>query len=465
MKDEDDEAIVRALSKVLLYSCERALGRLTWGQPDSEKRVRRMTISLVKNLPRLLKAYQTDNEIIVALVETSRLLNLDVVSEDSADHLYQQVLAEIRDLFVRSGDREIFTAAIASLYELSLGHHQLSEIARQALDRLSVECARLDQDHSIPKFLAAARLVDISDDGRVREWLIQQLDTTTETETIADCLECLDYFFRWDINRIRRHPELADDYRSVYDQSLSVFSRYLSQDDNRSKIEAFKAVSTVLALSPFLKRESTLFDDDFLLKFFQSFHSSSHKQELFIYAQKPIETHGIDIQFSVHLLLYFSDEVLQPSVKYLWKQLAGFKPISGRQVLSAFQLAPLGPQEMRASARFLVGKVSASDVLSRWFEKENEDLLPVALPFLFGLTPTEAEGFQAVAPARFQEVLGRIAGGEKPGQKVISAILSGPATRAVRKQAQSQLVVDADDGDQIEFEEPEETFVSRPNRH
>jgi hypothetical protein len=35
-KEENDESIVRLVCKIVLFSCERPLGRLLWGASDSE---------------------------------------------------------------------------------------------------------------------------------------------------------------------------------------------------------------------------------------------------------------------------------------------------------------------------------------------------------------------------------------------------------------------------------------------
>jgi hypothetical protein len=453
MREENDEAVVRLLAKILLYSSERALGRLLWGTADTEKRIRRMTIALVKSLPRLLKAFQADHDITVSLVESARLLNLDAVSETSSDHLYEQVLGEIRDLFLRSNDREIFTAAIASLYELSHGHHQLSEVARQALDRLAVECGSIDSG-DISKFVAAARLVDVSDGGRVREVVIAHLETAADPETIADCIECLHYFYRWDIRRIRDNPSAAGGYRAVCDHTLSLFAPRLLRDDGRATVEAFKAISTVFALSPFLQSDRPVFTDELITNFFRYFHSTDRKSELFDFAQKPLQTHGIHLQFAPHVLVYCAHEQLSTVVRTLWKELAPYRPLSGRQVLAAFRYAPLTQADARAAARFLLGKVSAVDVLQNWFEDEDDRLIHTVVPFLFGITSAEAAALGNLASDRFREALARIESGEKPSQKLISAILG--AGRAPKR---PKLVID-DRTDEIELEEPEESFVT-----
>jgi hypothetical protein len=105
---------------------------------------------------------------------------------------------------IANNDREIFTTTIASVYELSEGHHQQSEVAGQALDGLAVECGSIDETQSISKFVAAARLVDVSDGDRVRDRdrAIACLEQASDLNTATDCVERLDYFYRWDIGLI-----------------------------------------------------------------------------------------------------------------------------------------------------------------------------------------------------------------------------------------------------------------------
>jgi hypothetical protein len=57
----------------------------------------------------------------------------------------------------------------------------------------------------LAKLVAAARLVNVSDGGRV----IACFEQASDLDTAADCVDCLDSFYRWDIGRIGDDPEAA----------------------------------------------------------------------------------------------------------------------------------------------------------------------------------------------------------------------------------------------------------------
>jgi hypothetical protein len=444
----EEDSNLPFLARVLEYSCAKMA-------TASENKCRKMTIALVKNLPKLIRAFQTDRDIVLPLVSASRLLSLDAVGEAAADHQYEQLLREIRELFIGSADRDVYTAAIASLYELSTGRHQLSEIARQELNRLAVDCGRIEEVDHIGKFVAAARLVDVSDGGKLRERIIERLRASDDDAFVADCIECVEYFFRWDVTHICNRPDARRDYFQTFQQLLALFDNLVAHASRRVREQAFRALACVLALSPLLEIDEI--PEDVVDRFFDCFHKCDDKLELFDCAQKPLQTHAIDIAFAPHVLVYFGSELLQPLVKTMWKELAKFGPVAGGKVLAAFRKCALPEPDMKAAARFMVGKVNAADVVAQWLENEEEALLGAVLPFFFGLTAAQGERLVEAASEKFQPILRKIAAGEKPTQRMISAVASPVRSPTKRMDTPGASEID----EEIEFEEPEETFVSR----
>jgi hypothetical protein len=182
-----------------------------------------------------------------------------------------------------------------------------------------------------------------------------------------------------------------------------------------------------------------------LFNFFRVFHESDRKPELFDFAQKPVQIHGLPLQYAVHFLAYDAHEQLPPAVRAFWKELASYRPLPGGPVLAAFRLVAL--------RRFLVRKVVAFDMLRIWFEDEDGCLLHLVLLFLFWITPEDAAALSAVASARFRVVIEEIEGGEKPTQKMIFAIQSAAPKRP-------WLVLD-EEAESMELEEPDESFIGR----
>ena len=465
LKDENDDNRARLLSKILLYSCERTTGKLFNIPPENEKRLRKMTTALVKSLPKLIKGFQTDKESVMALIGASRLVSLDAISEASLDHLYQQLLGEIRDLFVRSSDRDIFTNAISTLYELSSYHHQLSELAKKELNRLAVECTKIEgsDDDLIAKFVAASRLVDVSDGGTIRDKIIAQMNKSTDETFIGDCIEGLQYFFRWDIHHIRHEPSKKEDYLPTFNTYLQVFSEKLESEQKVIQVQAFRALGCLMALSPFVKGDQPLFSDELIDRFYSVFHTMENKRELFDVAQKPIQTHAIELGYALHLFAYYGNEKLQPLAKLLWRELVPYRPLSGTKYVTAFQQADIDETEMKIAARFMTGKVTSLEVLRSWFEDdENDEILPAVLPLFLSITPEQAASLVPIASDRFESLLKKISDGEKVTQKMFSAILQKRSTtKQHRNPPPTPTNDDHHSSSEIEFEEPVESFVTK----
>ncbi|OHT09664.1 hypothetical protein TRFO_21384 [Tritrichomonas foetus] len=437
----------RIIAKVLLYSAERAQGRLLSSIPESTQKLRKLSLILVRNLPNLIKAYQTDDETVLPLVDAARLIDLDVVSENSYEHFYSKLLSEICNLFLYSTNKEIYTTSISSLYDLSIGTHQLSQVAKKELDRLAVECGKLENSDSIGKFVAAARLVNVSGGGRIRDAVIEQINNSNDSEIVSDCIECLQYVFKWDIKSIHSGKISKNSYLERFHEYLNLFYKIFIQDTNSNhnkqnenenvnecmsgivKEQAFKAIGSVIALSPFLKNsaDENLIPEEIINNFYLNFHhyDIEKKSDLFKFALLPIHTQAIDLSYSVNLLIYYGVEELQPFVKNLWKELIPFKPIPSGKLLSAFKEAHMNNNSIKISARFLFGKINAFTLLNEFliFENEDESLLPVVLPFFFAINKEQAIELLGVANIKYQEILSKIEAGEKPTQKMFSKLL------------------------------------------
>lgn len=431
MMVETDEKTNIILAQTLLYSAERTTGHLLNVQPESEEQIRILTNCLAQKLPRLLRAFQSEEDIVVPLIESARLISLDAISDSSSDHHFQQLLEQIRDLFIRCGQKRIFTTSIASLYELSVGNHQLNELARKELNALAEECSKiddLDNESVVSKFLSAARLVDLCEDEAKKDQIISLIETSDNSDTIADCIECLDYFFRWDVKRIQTKPELKLKFLPTFNKYLDVFHAHLGNDNHKIFEASYKGLATLISLSPYFRVDDEHFaqiDESIIEEFYIKFHSLSNKAAMFEYAQRPLLIQTVDLSFAAHLLVYFSDSNLQPEVKALWKELQPYKPLNGRNVASAFENADLDEGEIKISARFMIVKFTCYDTLLQWFaDGEDDSILTAMIMFICVLTPSDAESLEGRASERFDLIIEKIKHGEKITQKLITKLLS-----------------------------------------
>ncbi|KAH0786141.1 Sister-chromatid cohesion protein 3 [Histomonas meleagridis] len=461
MMNESDDKTIELLSHILLISSERTVGKIEKIPPESDKRIRKLTLTLVKQLPKMIRAFQSENETVIHLIEASRLLDLDTISDNSCEHLYQQLLGEIRDIFMNNNDKNVYTSSIVSLYELSLGNHQLSSLAKEELNRLAVDCTKIEDtenDCTIGKFVAATRLIDVSDNNKLRDQILKQITDSKSDSYIANCIECLQYFYKWDIKRIRLNPEMIGNYMDTFNEYLQTFVKHLKIGSLKVKEESFKALSTLFSLSPFLRvnndeneEEKELMPIEDIDLFYNSFHKFLKKSELFEYAARPIQIHSIPISYSAHLMIYYGNEYMQVNVKALWKELAPYKLIDGSQLFNAFIESDIDENALKISARFIIGKFDTFQMVKNWFENgENDKYLIVIVQFLFSISPDNAIELSEIASERFEPILQKIANKEKPTQKMVTGLMSS------RKETRKR----ANDNDDIE-EEPAETFISR----
>lgn len=467
---EKDPNKSRIMAKVLLYSSERLLDKNfslstpSMNQPSNENdnnEVRKMAVSLVRHLPMLIKEYQDDDDIILPLVDAAKLINLDIVSESGYESFFQKLLEEVCNIFLFSSNRLVFRTAIASLYDLSVSKHQLGLMARRELDRLAVECgnecdvfecisqssqnaieAVIADQHSIAKFVAAARLVDISDNGKLRTIVINRINTLSQALTnyldesnsihydekmindliqvLSDSLECLQYIFMWDIKHIHKNKELKMQYIPKFKENLSIFYQFLTtdiitgissngkktnvdeDDDDKSentlsplliKEQAFKGLGDVIALSSFLRDDKTneFFDDALVDEFYSSYHclfNKSTKIDLFKYALHPIQTRSIELSNAAHLFVYFGYASLQLQLKMLWKDITQGRSklvLRGKHLFKAMVLSTstVNRFELRLATRFMLGKLSTFEFIQPLIQfeinKENGEELDLWL--------------------------------------------------------------------------------------
>ena len=437
LKQEQNIVRSRVIAKVLLYSSERTLGHLLSTTPENSKKVRKLTLALVKNLPNLIKAYQTDDETVLPLIDASRLIDLDTVSESSYDHMYEKLLAEIRNLFLNSTNKQVFTTALSSIYDLSLGTHQLSQVAKKELDRLAVGCSSLENNESIAKFVAASRLVDVSGGGKIYDIIIDQIQNSNDIEKVSDCIECLQYIFKWDIKSIHSGKISKESYLPKFYSYIKLFSDKLfnneiknaEENENASNIiqeQAFKSLGAVIALSPFVKKnmDEIIIEEELIQNFYVEFHKLA-KSDTFKAAYQPIMTHAVDISYSAHLLVYYPNEQFQVQVKSLWKELIPFKPIKSDKVMSAFEHVRLPDSQIKIAARFLFGKMKSYEFIYDFLNSNTKEakLMYAIFPFFFGINQLEAKELLKIENSKFEEILRAIANGEKPTQKMLSKLI------------------------------------------
>jgi hypothetical protein len=107
--------------------------------------------------------------------------------------------------------------------------------------------------------------------------------------------------------------------------------------------------------------------------------------------------------------------------------------------------------EQRAAGRFFVGKFASSDILRVWFESgEDYSVLQGILPFIFVISPSDADALVPLATGSWTEILTKIRNNEKITQKMISVVIS--ERKPVHQDSSS---------DELILDEPQDGFVSK----
>ncbi|OHT16391.1 hypothetical protein TRFO_13253 [Tritrichomonas foetus] len=400
VESADDKS--RLLSKLLLL-CSKNMMEMYENKnmtktADYEKKVRKISDILINNLPNLIKAYKHDDQTLFNLIETANFVNLDVIFDCSLDKLFNKLLGEIRDVFLSFNNKKICTTAISILYKLSQGSNQFNEYAKKELNRLAVETSNqiVNSHESISKFVAASRLVDVSDNGRVRKILFQkfqnliqkqhsaknfennkhikdlhqisknsrnfendhiylesdnintesdEIDESGEIEEsgdfdweeeVVDYIECLHWIFNWDMKKI--HYELEsnsiekDETKEVFGEYLTLFENFLENENQKIRKVAFSAFSNLVAFSPFIFENFQTLHQNSLNHFFEVFHFTTQKQELIKSIFVPFKVGSIDLKYTANLFVYINDETLQNTLKEFWKEICSSLSYSKRPI-------------------------------------------------------------------------------------------------------------------------------------
>lgn len=558
-EENDDRS--KIISAILLHSAKIAINQAeNYSQNNATKaknsqdnqniekvikKARKLTFVLIQNLPQLLKAYQSskNKEIIQNLVETSSFLDLNAISENSFEKQYEKLLNQLHEIFIKfnQGNDEnikLFKAAFNSIYILSKNRNQLSEIAQKELDKLSMifsdfGSSEKDDDSNeninslLTKFAVAARIVDISDNKKLKEKIIFHLnqklkkyvvfsqsetDSSSESDQddedendellISNSIECLHYYFKWDVKKIHdflinrkvidgesdeiaeKIDKLKEPYISEFHEFTNIFSKFLKSKKSTFKIKlsAFKALGSNISLLPILTHEtasglslpyitSPIIANDISDAFYEFYHdieSIKLKSELFEIAELPIIVKTIDIGYSAHLLIYnhitfppkdneskskdsendsdskYVNEMTE-KVKKLWRNISQFQPINGKQLYSAIshiveRFPIIKSADLRRVSRFFVGKFKVFDFIKEWAEDNDEDeqFFPVVVTFLFGLNESEANQLRGLLSDRFEDVLDKISNGTKLTTKDIIKLQVDRKSAKKRKSTKSE---------------------------
>ena len=363
-----DDVNAKQLSKIILACAETGSGRLNIHAATcfdlSETRTN-LSVSLVTHLPRMITAFQTDPETQLPLIQSARVLDLDAISENAAERNFIDLLDSIRDAFLGSSNKEVYDSASSVLYELSQGSHQLNEIARSELDKLAVGCGDIskgDKSLAIPKFLSAARFVNMSDNDSIRDYLFECAveEGEIDQQLIRDSVECLQYFFQWDVLRLKKNPEEREGYEAMYHKLVETFIKTMNSSDESTRKTSLLALSAVYALQPIINMDYTQLDESIIQLYCEIFHTIHSKTpDFFELAVRPIIWGTAPLQYSAHFLVYVCDDSLKYSVQIMWNEIKRYAPIDGSEVqnaLKGLETAGYGINQIMLAKKFISKK-------------------------------------------------------------------------------------------------------------
>ena len=380
-----DDVNAKQLAKIILACAETGAGRLNIHSAtnfDINETRTNLSVSLVSHLPRMITAFQTDPETQLPLIQAARVLDLDAVSENAAERNFIDLLDSIRDAFLGSTNKELFDSASSVLYELSQGSHQLNEIARTELDKLAVGCGDIskgDKSLAIPKFLSAARFVNMSDNDSIRDYLFEcaNEEGNIDQKLIRDSIECLMYFFQWDVLRLKKNPEEREGYEPMYHKLVETFVKSLNSADESTRKASILALSAVYALQPIINMQYTQLEESVIQLYCEIFHTVHTKTTSFFeLAVRPIIWGTASLQYAAHFLVYICDETLKVSVHLMWNEIKRYAPIDGSEVqnaLKGLETAGYGINQIMLSKKYIAKKFTLDSKPLEFKDQSDDD--------------------------------------------------------------------------------------------
>lgn len=414
---EDDGA--RRLSWTMFFSAQAASGKLQNTPMEQDPEIlANLSLSLVSNLPQLIPSFPNDPETQIYLIQCASMIDLDAVSEFSVDRLFPELLSSIREVFLQTSDKKLFECASSVLYELSLGHHQLNQIARTELDKLAVGCAEISsasKDIAVSKFLAAARFVNMSDSTKIREFLLKSVD---DQNLSATSIEALDLFFQWDVLRLKDHKNEIPEYEEMFKKLVSIFEDKMIKGNLEAKIAAIRAVSDVFCLQNIINSDYSKITEEFVKEYCNEWHSLKFKkdQNLFQHLIRPFLWGVLSHRYLAHFFCYCLDENLRDIVSQCAAEIKKSGQINGGEVfpaLVAMKNNGCPDQMIIGAARYFVRKFNKIDVIKSFIASDDDSLDENAIIFIRALTKEEAS---AILPSagRFSEAVEKIIKDQKP---------------------------------------------------
>ncbi|EAY01792.1 hypothetical protein TVAG_111490 [Trichomonas vaginalis G3] len=416
-----DEERSQRLSMILLFSAQAASGKIE-NIPIEENTeiLENLSVTFVSKLSQLILAYQSDPHTQIYLIQCASLIDLDCVSEFSVDRMFPDLLTNIRESFISSDDPNLFNCASSVLYELSVGHHQLNQIARTELDRLAVCCGEVNGSKSvnISKFLSAARFVNMSDNDKIRNVLFDGVNDEN-SDICQNSIEALDLFFQWDVLKLKEKPELVDDYKEMYLKIFETFSLKLESNDTNIKLKSMKAISNLFCLQNIIKSDYCHIEDSFIRNYCRVWHSLkfSRNNDLFNHLVRPFLWGIFPRKYLSHFIIYIGDETVRDSCSLCCNELKKSGILNGSEVpFSIIYMKENNyPDTMiQTGVRFLCRKFNKFDVLNYFKDHdESDEFDDEVLYFIRSLSQDEATKYLPYS-GKLRNQVEKVSKGQKP---------------------------------------------------
>lgn len=378
----------------------------------------KLTIAMVRHLSKLLNIYKKKKEAISSLISTTIHFDTSSIDGTLAKKQFTLLLESFHTMFNETDDFNICNNIISSLLSWKKSGGKISTIVQKEIKSIANDFKNLDDNlQRLKKFYLVCSLNDFSQDEKLRNFLIESVDSDDE-EFSSISIKCLTNFYQNDIIRVKNNKkEDKKESQEKFKELQTLFGRKIHSEANNVRTSAFNALGTLYMLCQFIDAKD-LIDDTTTYSFFKAFHTLENKAYSFNSLTRPIIIQALPMKFSVHAFWYLQDPELKPRVKEFITSISDFLPIEGYELGELVRNLKYTPTKLKRAMKTMSKYVNAKSAIDSWLDIPDDSLIPYYAPFFLLLTQSDAELLFANATSgQIAKILDKISNNKKITQK------------------------------------------------
>jgi len=381
--DDIDDSVV--FSRIISSSANVAFSK------QSTDSLKELTRSLVSHFKELFDMYSDNQIAIVSFISAAQYFDLSSIEKAAGNKQLADFMKTIHQMFTKTENALTFTSIINSLNSWAQSDAtpaKTKKAASQELQKIADELIKPGINGvQISKTKCILEYVDRSMDTSLRRHLI----TVAEEQESPDSIACLETIFKWDVLRLKKckETEIAE-YSEDFHGLMNLFLSKLKEESEEVKEASFRAISTLIALSPHI-RLAVVVDERTIYTFFESYHSLEHKEEMFPFLIRPISCRAVPAKYAMHALWYLQDSSMKPLVKQFMADIEEMLPIEGSELGKMIRNTKYNEHKLKLAIKSLYKKIQPRSAIESWIEQPDESFIPLFGPLLQNLPSDDAE--------------------------------------------------------------------------